>query len=99
MAGVEPFRVQEGELILGLRPILPGWLFDEQNQVKFNFLGSIPVTYHNPQRIDAWKQMPQNIVLHLADGQSMDIQSSDIHAPYADMVRNKKVVSLDVFFD
>jgi len=96
MAGKKPFRLQEGELVLGLRPILPGWLFDQQNQVNFNFLGSIPVTYHNPLRVDTWKQRPQNITLHLSDGQSLDIYSSDIPAPYADMVRNRAVKSIVV---
>ena len=91
MAGKAPFQMQDGELVLALRPILPGWLFDEQDQVNFNFLGRIPVTYHNPQRVDTWKTLPKKITLQLADGQQVVFDGADIPSPYAEMVRNRAV--------
>jgi hypothetical protein len=99
MAGKQPFRMQNGGLILSLRPILPEWLFDEQDQVQFNFLGCIPVSYYNPQRVDTWKQLPQKITLHLPDGESLDFQGADIPAPYAEIIRNREVDSIIVSFD
>ncbi len=97
MAGKQPFVMQGGELILRLRPTLPAWLFDDLDQVKFNFLGRIPVSYHNPRRVDTWQQMPKKITLHLTDGQSLDIHAADIPAPYAAMVRERVVKSIDVY--
>ncbi|MBT5100959.1 MAG: hypothetical protein HOM77_03480, partial [Planctomycetes bacterium] len=91
MVGKQPFVMQDDELVLRLRPIIPNWLFDENDQVKFNFLGSIPVTYHNPDRVDAWKAKPKKITLQLADGQQVAFDDADIPAPYAEMVRNRAV--------
>lgn len=91
-------RVQDGELVLSFRPVLPGWLFDEHDQVSFNFLGCIPVRYHNPTRADTWKLLPRKIMLHLVDGQSLDFHDPDIPAPYANMVRNQDVQSIVISF-
>jgi hypothetical protein len=98
MASKAPFQMQDGELVLALHPILPGWLFDEQDQVNFNFLGRIPVTYHNPQRVDTWKESPQEITLYLTDGQKVEFDSPDIPSPYAEMVRNQEVESINIHF-
>ena len=94
MAGAQPFQVQAGELILRLHPILPSWLFDEQDQVQFNFLGHIPVTYHNPQRVNTWNAQPQQITLQLTQGNSFNIHDAYIPAPYAAMVRERVVKSM-----
>ena len=42
--------MRNGQLKLTLQPILPEWLFDEENQVLFMLLGKVKVTYHNPKR-------------------------------------------------
>jgi hypothetical protein len=99
MAGKAPFQMQNGELILSLRPILPDWLFDEQNLVQFRFLGCIPVRYHNPRRVDTWKQAPEKITLQLKNGENLDFDSADIPAPYAQIVRRGDVKSIVVNFD
>jgi len=98
MAGKQPFREQVGELVLRLRPVLPGWLFDDQDKVKFNFLGCIPVTYHNPQRANTWDLLPRKITIDLTGGQSTELHSADIPAPYAQMVRDRDVESIVVQF-
>jgi hypothetical protein len=98
MVGKQPFTLKDGELHLCLRPTLPGWLFDAQNQISFTFLGSIPVTYHNPQRVNTWNLLPNHIKLRLPDGQNLTFHTSDLSAPFAAMVRNREVESIDVFF-
>ncbi|MFO7943440.1 MAG: hypothetical protein R6U51_03975 [Anaerolineales bacterium] len=98
MAGKTPFYQEEGELHLKLRPALPAQLFDDQNQIRFNFLGSIPVTYHNPQRVDSWKLSPQRIDLQLPDHKNLIIKDSYIPPPYAAMIRSQKIESIEVFF-
>jgi len=98
MVGKQPFVLKNGELYLRFRPALPAWLFDTQNQIGFNFLGSIPITYHNPQRIDSWNLLPNLIRLHLPDGDHWDCNNPDIPPPFATMIRNKEMESIDVFF-
>ena len=95
MAGKQPFVMQDDELILQLRPILPAWLFDENDQVRFNFLGSVPVTYHNPECVDTWMTTPQKIILHLEE-ESLEFDSSYIPAPYAEIVRERNVQSISI---
>ncbi len=97
MAGQQPFVMQDGKLILQLRPTLPAWLFDENDQVKFKFLGKIPVTYHNPVRVNTWEASPQKIVLELAE-ESLEFDNSDIPAPYAEMVRERDTKTIDIYF-
>ncbi len=98
MAGKQPFRLQDGELILDLQPIIPGWLFDEHNQVKFTFLGAIDVTYHNPQRADTWRVQPQKINIQLRTGETQTFQGATIPAPYAKMVRAKNIAAITIHF-
>ena len=95
MAGQQPFVMQNGELVVQLRPIIPSWLFDENNQVRFNFIGTIPVTYHNPHRVDTWTTAPQKIILQLEE-ESLEFNSPYIPAPYAEMVRERNVQSINI---
>src|SRR5690554_514911 len=48
MIGEKPFIYINDELIFQLKPVLPGWLFDNDNKVEFTFLGSTKITYINP---------------------------------------------------
>jgi hypothetical protein len=98
MVGKQPFVMQDGKLVLRLQPIIPSWLFDENDQVKFNFLGSIPVTYYNPQRVDTWTIQPEQITLHLTNGQSVNFATAYIPAPYAEMVRERNVMGINIIF-
>lgn len=99
MAGKAPFQFQSGELILALRPILPAWFFDDRNQVRFTFLGAIPVTYHNPQRMDTWTRVPQRIVVAFSETQPIEFHGADIPAPYSSQVRELKAETIDVYLD
>ncbi len=96
MAGRYPFRVHHGELILNFHPVLPGRMFDEQDTVSFNFLGFIPVQYYNPSRMDTWRLKSRKIELQLSDGQTLDFKRQVIPAPYAKLVRERKVDSISV---
>jgi len=90
--------MQAGALVVRLRPIIPAWLFDENNEVRFTFLGKIPVIYHNPGGVDTWKALPQKIALELTDGSDPQFSSSDIPAPYAEMVRERNVKLIKISF-
>jgi hypothetical protein len=99
MAGKRPFFLQDGQLCLALKPALPAWLFDENDQVMFVFLGACRVTYHNPRRLDTFQEglEPQKTVLHTQDDRTLEL-GGVITAPYAEMVRDGQVYAIDVFF-
>ncbi|OBZ10556.1 cellobiose phosphorylase [Bacillus sp. FJAT-27264] len=54
MAGSKAFSVVDGELALSLSPVLPGWLFDEQGELTFTFLGQTKVTYYNHRKVNTF---------------------------------------------
>jgi hypothetical protein len=99
MAGKNPFYYQDGQLLLALKPVLPGWLFTESGTVTFTFLGHTAVTYHNPSRIDTYQPGVDSyqIVLYLEDDQKVTLQKGVIGSPYAEMVRTGQVKFIDVF--
>ncbi|WDU83829.1 hypothetical protein [Caloramator sp. Dgby_cultured_2] len=53
--GKKPFKIINGKLTLSFNPVLPEWLFDEENKVSFNFLGRCRVTYYNPSRKNTYE--------------------------------------------
>lgn len=101
MAGMQPFFVQKGQLCLALKPILPGWLFNEDGTVSFQFLGRTPVTYHNPSRRDSFD--PQAVIRRISmqpnEGGTIELAGEIIPAPYARQVRDGKMGHIDVYFE
>jgi hypothetical protein len=99
-AGTKPFRLNKGQLQLVFAPALPGWLFPQDGQVSFAFLGGCRVTYHNPKKLDTFdaKARIRKIELH-ANGQRIEIGGDVIGAPHALAVREGKVEKIDVYID
>lgn len=96
MAGPQPFVLADGELVLRLRPALPGWLFAEDGALRWTFLGSCEITYHNAERRDCFPGAPRYSELHLDDGRVEHVAGPDIPPPYAAMVRAGRVTRIDV---
>jgi hypothetical protein len=102
MAGQKPFFVRYGQLCLRFTPALPGWLFDDEGTVTFRFLGGTDIVYHNPRRRDAFPGgglSAKTITLQPKAGSSIQIADGVIAAPYAEMVRDGAVKSIDVFLE
>ena len=101
MAGMQPFFIQNGRLCLVLKPILPGWLFNEDGTVSFKFLGRTPVTYHNPSRRDSFdpQAVIRRISLQTNAGSVIELAGEIIPAPYARQVRDGKMGLIDVYFE
>jgi len=97
MAGKNPFVMQDGNLRLSLRPVLPGWLFTEDGELSFRFLGRCTITYHNQVRDDILASSPRRIVFTIPGGHRLEITGSDLTSPYAEMVRNSQIDVLDVW--
>jgi hypothetical protein len=87
---VDPVIVKDEQLHLAFEPILPGWLFTEDGKVRFKFLGECTVTYHNPKRLDTFRDglLPREIVLHTEDRNPVEVSGHVIGPPYATMVRD-----------
>ncbi len=99
MSGDRPFVVQNGELQLSLRPVLPGAWFDAAGCLSFCLLGKTAVTYHNPSRRDTFSGLEtEKIILHLTSGETVEFPGGILPAPYAQKIREGQVISLDVHF-
>ncbi len=98
MVGKRPFRQHEGELELKLQPALPAWMFDEENQVSFQFLGHTAVTYHNPRRINTWEDEPARVEIMFDNGERNFFSQGKVSAPYAEMARDNQVSTIDIYF-
>lgn len=99
MSGAQPFMVNNGELQLSLRPILPGDWFDSDGKLSFRLLGKTDVTYHNPSRRETFSGLEaEKTVLRLASGETVEFPGGVIPAPYAQSVRDGNVAALDVYF-
>jgi hypothetical protein len=100
MAGGQPFSIQNNQLCLAFRPILPGWLFNEDTTISYTFLGRTTVTYHNPGRRDTFN--PEVIIcrmiLHPMDGSPIELMGGVIPSPFAGQIRDGQIKKIDVFF-
>jgi hypothetical protein len=107
MAGEKPFFVEDGQLCLKLKPALPGWLFDDTSTLSFTFLGGCKVVYHNPRRVDTFRDGDLGrwqVTLHVTEdrmGQERTVtfDSATIRAPYAEMVRRGEVKRIDILVE
>jgi hypothetical protein len=98
-AGLQPFQVEQRGVVLALKPILPGWLFNADGRFSFRFLGACDVTLHNPLRRDTFAEGCdiQKIELRRGD-ETISIEGAVIGVPYADRVRQGEFKSIDLFY-
>jgi hypothetical protein len=99
-AGEQPFRVEEGKLVLEFKPKLPGWLFKEDGTFLFRFLGSCDITVHNPGRKDTFSEGFEavRILLH-SNKETIQIRGSEIRSPYAERVRKGEFEAIELFLE
>ena len=100
MAGHEPFVVDKsGALTLSLKPLLPGWLFTEEDSIaSFTFLGATTVTYHNPRKVNTWSTSPTRASVTFLDGTQIDDEDAVFDSIVALKVRNLEAKSIEVYF-
>jgi hypothetical protein len=96
-AGPQPFRLRGDALVLEVRPALPGWLFREDGTFSFRFLGACDVTYHNPAKGDTFRRTPKRFKLQPCLCEPVILEGDAIPSPYAGMVRDGQIQSIDVF--
>jgi hypothetical protein len=100
--GGKPFYLDDsGRLNLSLKPILPAWLFRRRKEYSFNFLGNIPVTYHNPGGKDTFGKnaaRTSRIVLW-KNNTPLEFDSGTIPHPYAQEIRSRKFNKIDIYLE
>ncbi|MNI49265.1 hypothetical protein D3C73_1038660 [compost metagenome] len=97
MAGSHVFTVIDGELAVSLAPALPGWLFDQQGEVSFTFLGHTKVTYHNPRHLDTFGQggvLIQSLTLAYCDGTVSRISGALLRGAEAEALRRGDIAEI-----
>jgi hypothetical protein len=100
--GARPFQMGDQGLMLNLTPALPGWLFKDDGTLRITFLGSIPVTYHHPERTDLFPgegYEAGRVVVRDPDGNSHELGSGPIVEPWASRIRDRQVAAMDVYFE
>jgi len=71
----------------------------KRDTLKFIFLGKIPVTYFNPKRKDIFGENRETkYALTLEDGTAKEFTGS-VPGPYADLIRERKIKEIKVFFN
>ena len=71
----------------------------KKGTVKFIFLGKIPVTYVNPKGKDIFgKSEGAKYLVTLEDGTTKEFTGS-VPGPYADLIRERKIKEIKVFFN
>jgi hypothetical protein len=99
--GKKPFFLdRENRLNLKFSPGLAGWLFTKKEKTySFILLGKISVKYHNPKRKDTFgtdAAKVRKIAFLDMDNKLIQIQSDTIPAPYAEQIRNCKILDIDI---
>jgi hypothetical protein len=77
-------------------------LFDDNGELTFTFLGKVPVTYHNPDKLDITPSDGLNtrpVVLHLPEGGQVEFADGIIDETHAQMVREGQIAKIDVFIE
>ena len=100
MAGKEILVLRIVNLRLEFKPVLPGWLFDEQGLIHFKFLGNTIVKYINIKKQNTFGTSgvkPYKYILIDCQGQSLEINNSFIRGQYAEKVRSGEIKKIDVY--
>ncbi|MDD5060443.1 MAG: cellobiose phosphorylase, partial [Candidatus Omnitrophica bacterium] len=100
--GRQPFSLDKnGRLCLTFAPKLAGWLFDKKGRYSFNFLGKIPLTYHNPKKKDTFGEKGVKIkkIIIKEKGASEEIDSATLSQPYAQKIRSRQIERIDIYLE
>ncbi len=100
MLGKEPFYIKDGSLIFSLQPVLPGWLFDENNEVSFTLFGNCNVVYKNESGEDTFGKGKAEVYKSAVTYKNGEIKQFDkgiIRGDYAERIRNKEACGIIVY--
>lgn len=98
MTGGKPFTWKDGQLSLALQPILPSWLFTEEGEISFTFLGGCEVVYSNKLKRDTFADGVKAVSYELQynDGSVVKVDQLALGHAEALAVRDGKVAKIRV---
>jgi len=104
--GSNPFQLNyKQEIVLVIKPSLPGWLFSSDGTLSFTFLGSIQVVIHNDKRVDTWNQnmVVTHILLHyvrevVGQPNPLEISGALLSGKFAKDIRSRQVSMIEYFY-
>ncbi len=99
MTGGKPFAFEGEELACRLSPILPSWMFTENGEVSYTFLGTCELTYVNEKKLDTYGDgaaKPVEYTLTYGNGETMVVDGNTVRGTHAEGIRNGKVTKMTV---
>lgn len=102
MFGQKVFRVEKGELVLGLEPLLPAYLLGKRDTVEAVFLGKTRVIYHVKNTGKDYIPGEYQITeyrLYTKDGKVQNIYSNVISGSAAQAVRAGDISKIEVYME
>ena len=63
MFGKSVFKLDDGKLVAEFKPVLPGYLFDENNEISAMFLSKTKITYKNDSRKDTYNCIVEKMII------------------------------------
>jgi hypothetical protein len=82
--GHNPYSYSNNELSIKLKPTIPGWLFDENNEIEFLLHGHTQITYVNNSRFDTHKLQIQKIIIN-----DIEYEHFEIREPFSKNIREQ----------
>ena len=82
--GHNPYSYSNNELSIKLKPTIPGWLFDENNEIEFLLHGYTQITYVNNSRFDTHKLQIQKIIIN-----DIEYEHFEIREPFSKNIREQ----------
>lgn len=102
MFGQKVFRMEKGELVLGLEPLIPSYLLGKRDTVEAVFLGKTKVIYHVKNGEKDYIPGEYQITeyrMTTNDGAVQSIYSNVITGRAARMVRNGEITKIEVYME
>lgn len=102
MFGQNIFRMEKGELVLGLEPLIPSYLLGKRDTIEVTFLGKTKVIYHvkntGKDYIPGEYQIKEYRLL-FKDGKTQNIYSNVISGNVAQAVRTGEINKIEVYIE
>lgn len=102
MFGQNIFRMEKGELVLGLEPLIPSYLLGKRDTIEVTFLGKTKVIYHvkntGKDYIPGEYQIKEYRLL-FKNGKTQNIYSNVISGNAAKAVRTEDINKIEVFME
>lgn len=102
MFGQKVFRMEQGELVLGLEPLIPAYLLGKHDTMEAVFLGKTRVIYHVKDTEKDYIPGEYQITeyrLSTSDGRVQNIYSKVISGKAAQAVRNGEITKIEVYME